>query len=78
MPGVITTTKAAVDAPRFVAVHQNDPLASPLIEVLAVELAISKQGNTSLADPSLPARDIGPHPFENQLVCEGLVVEGRV
>jgi hypothetical protein len=121
MPGVITTTNAAVDAPQFVAVHPNDPLASPLIEELAVVystqyggsagqkcselracpaeefeppggaliVAISKgvpvaggafrqydsiylaMGYTPLYGLSLPARDIGPHPFEKQLVCEG-------
>jgi hypothetical protein len=64
MPGVITTTSAGVDAPQFVAIHQNDPLASPLIEELAVY------------DLSLPARDIGPHPFERDLVRAGLFGEG--
>jgi GNAT superfamily N-acetyltransferase len=32
-----TTPDRAIETPRFVAVHQNDPLASPLLDELSVE-----------------------------------------
>ncbi len=37
MPGVTATTNTRVDGVQFVAVHQNDPLATPLLDELTVE-----------------------------------------
>ncbi|MCW2653586.1 MAG: hypothetical protein JWR32_4562 [Mycobacterium sp.] len=63
MPGVITTTNAAVDAPQFIAVHQNDPLASPLMEELAVECSTRYGGSAGQKCSELrayPAEEFEP------------------
>ena len=77
---MIATADADVDGPLFLAVHQSDPLAAPLLDELAVEYGARYGGTAGPEYDDLrayPAEEFDPpHGALILAVCDGVPVAG--
>ncbi len=77
---VVATTDVAIDGPLFLAVHQSDPLAAPLLDELAVEYGTRYGGSAGSEYDDLrayPAEEFEPpHGAHILAVCDGIPVAG--
>jgi GNAT superfamily N-acetyltransferase len=71
--GVTLEADRTVGALRFVAVHQSDPLAQPLLDELAVEYS-SRYGG----DPAVRSADLKGYPAEEFSPPSGALIVGLI